>query len=45
MAQFIRIINLILKDIYLTIIMLFLNNIKVKELYINYNDKEIILRI
>ena len=30
MAQFIKIINLILKNIYLTIIILFFNDIKVK---------------
>ncbi len=44
-AQFIRIINLILKDIYLVITMPFLDNIRVKGLYTNYNSKEVLLGI
>jgi hypothetical protein len=37
--------NLILKDIYLKVIKLFINNINIKRLYINYNKKEILFNI
>jgi hypothetical protein len=40
MAQFIRIINLILKDINPKVAKPFINNIKVKGLYTNYNREE-----
>ena len=45
MTQFVKIINLILKDIYLAIAMSFLDDIEVKGPYIDYDDKEVILRI
>ena len=45
MAQFIRIINLILEDINLEVAMPFLNNINIKGLYTNYNRKETLFNI
>ena len=39
-AQFVQIMNLILEDINLVIAMPFLNNIRVKGLYTNYNKEE-----
>ncbi len=39
-AQFVRIINLILEDINLVIVMPFLNNVRVKGLYTDYNREE-----
>ena len=38
-AQFVRVIIIILKDYFLKIIILFVDNIKIKRLYINYNNK------
>jgi hypothetical protein len=40
MAQFIRIINLILEDINPEVAKLFINDIGVKGLYTNYNREE-----
>jgi hypothetical protein len=40
MAQFIRIINLILKDINPKVTMPFLNNVSIKGPYTNYNREE-----
>jgi hypothetical protein len=40
MAQFVRIMNLILEDINPEVAMLFLNNVSVKGLYTNYNREE-----
>ena len=40
MAQFIKIINLILEDINLEVAILFLNNVSIKGLYTNYNREE-----
>jgi hypothetical protein len=39
-AQFIRIINLILEDINPEVAKLFINDISVKELYTDYNKEE-----
>ena len=39
-AQFVQIINLILEDINLVIAMPFLDNVRVKGLYTNYNREE-----
>ncbi len=40
MAQFVRVIITILKDLFLYIIMPFLDDIRVKGPYIDYNNKE-----
>jgi len=39
-AQFVRVVITILKDLFLYIVMLFLDDIRVKGLYIDYNNKE-----
>jgi hypothetical protein len=39
-AQFIRVISLILEDINLKVAMLFLDDVGVKELYTNYDGEE-----
>ena len=44
-AQFIRVIITILKDLFLAIAMPFIDNIKVKRLYINYSKKLKLFRI
>ena len=44
-AQFVRVIIIILKDYFLKIAILFVNDIKVKGLYINYDNKLTFLRI
>ena len=36
---------MILEDIFLYIIILFLNNIDIKRLYIKYNNEKILLRV
>ena len=38
-AQFVRVIIIILKDYFLKIAILFIDDIKVKRPYINYNNK------
>ena len=38
-VQFVYVIITILKDLFLKIVILFLNNIRVKGLYSNYNNK------
>jgi hypothetical protein len=44
-AQFIRIINLILEDINPEVAKLFINDISIKGLYTNYNREEVLLGI
>jgi hypothetical protein len=44
-AQFIRIINLILEDINPEVVKLFIDDISVKGLYTNYNREEVLLSI
>src|SRR5207248_10464180 len=41
-AQFVQIMNLILEDINLVIVMPFLNDIRVKGLYTNYDREEVL---
>jgi hypothetical protein len=45
MAQFVRIINLILEDINLEVAKLFINDINIKGLYTNYNKEEALFSI
>ena len=44
-AQFVRVVIIILKDLFLKVAMPFLNNIRVKGLYSNYNNKLKLLEI
>jgi hypothetical protein len=44
-AQFVQVVITILKDLFLYIIILFLDDIRVKGLYIDYNNKESLSRI
>jgi hypothetical protein len=44
-AQFIRIINLILEDINPEVVKLFIDDVGVKGLYTNYDGEEVLLGI
>ncbi|KAF8846529.1 hypothetical protein BDZ45DRAFT_608838, partial [Acephala macrosclerotiorum] len=43
--QFVRIIITILKNVFFKVVILFLNNVKIKEFYTNYNNKLILSKI
>ncbi|KAF8857457.1 hypothetical protein BDZ45DRAFT_592751, partial [Acephala macrosclerotiorum] len=44
-VQFIRVIITILKNVFFKVTILFLNNIKIKKFYTNYNNELILLKI
>ncbi len=44
-AQFVRVMNLILQDINLVVAMPFIDNVRVKGLYTDYNREEVLSRI
>ncbi|KAF8847616.1 hypothetical protein BDZ45DRAFT_607210, partial [Acephala macrosclerotiorum] len=43
--QFVRIIITILKNVFFKVAILFLNNVKIKRLYTNYNNELIFSKI